>query len=79
MFFDNKTLFIVGVILFDIGSAVCGAAPSMNALIVGRIVCGLGGANLYIGAMNLISVLTSEAERPLYLSMVGLAWGVGTV
>ncbi|KAI1407129.1 major facilitator superfamily-domain-containing protein [Hypoxylon sp. FL1857] len=79
LLFDNKLLFIVGVVLFDAGSAICGAAPNMTALIFGRIICGLGGANLYIGAMNLISVLTSEAERPLYLSMVGLTWGTGTV
>jgi len=36
--FDIKTLIIVSVILFEVGSAVCGAAPTMNALTVGRVV-----------------------------------------
>lgn len=35
--------------MFEIGSAVCGAAPSMNALIVGRVIAGMGGAGSYLG------------------------------
>ena len=51
----------------------------MNALIVGRAICGLGGSGIYIGAMNILSVTTTEVERPAYLSLVGLIWGIGTV
>ena len=51
----------------------------MNALIVGRAICGVGGMGLYLGTMNMMSNLTSEAERPVYLSFVGLTWGLGTV
>ena len=36
--FEAKTLFLIAVALFEIGSAICGAAPTMNALIVGRYV-----------------------------------------
>lgn len=32
--FDNKILFLISVVVFEVGSAVCGAAPSLNALIV---------------------------------------------
>lgn len=77
--FDSKTMFLLAVVLFEIGSALCGAAPTMNALIVGRAICGLGGAGIYIGAMSILSVFTTEAERPMYLSLVGLTWGFGTV
>lgn len=41
--YDNKYLFLVAVFIFEIGSAVCGSAPSLNVLIVGRAICGLGG------------------------------------
>ena len=77
--FNSKLLFISGVILFEVGSAICGGAPTMNALIVGRAICGVGGMGLYLGTMNMMSNLTSEAERPVYLSFVGLTWGLGTV
>ena len=36
--FDVKALFISHVTIFEAGSALCGAAPTMNALIVGRAI-----------------------------------------
>lgn len=35
--------------MFSAGSALCGAAPGMDALIVGRIWAGSGGAGMYLG------------------------------
>ncbi|KAI0859728.1 major facilitator superfamily-domain-containing protein [Xylaria cubensis] len=77
--FNNKLLFIAAVLLFEVGSAVCGAAPNINAFIVGRAICGVGGGGIYIGAINLLSVTTTTRERPLYISFIGLTWGTGTV
>lgn len=77
--FETKKSFLITVILFEVGSAVCGAAPTMNALIVGRTICGIGGSGIYLGAINLLSNSTTEAERPGYLGFVGLTWGIGTV
>ena len=47
--FQIKWLIIGSLILFEGGSALCGAAPNMNALILGRVIAGLGGAGAYIG------------------------------
>lgn len=77
--FDNKLLFISSVVLFEVGSAVCGAAPSIDALIGGRAVCGVGGMGIYMGTINMVSALTDETERPMYLGFVGLTWGIGTM
>lgn len=44
-----KRLFIASIVLFEAGSALCGAAPTMNALIVGRVIAGVGGSGVYIG------------------------------
>lgn len=40
--FDVKWLFLSLVVLFEVGSVVCGAAPNMNAFIVGRVIQGIG-------------------------------------
>ncbi|KAE9377409.1 MFS general substrate transporter [Stipitochalara longipes BDJ] len=77
--FNAKWTYIVCVIIFELGSALCGAATSMNMLIVGRAVCGLGGSGLYIGVMTLLSVTTTVSERPMYIGLTGLMWGTGTV
>ncbi|KAK4175928.1 putative multidrug efflux system protein [Triangularia setosa] len=77
--FDAKWLYIFSTVLFNLGSALCGAALSMDALIVGRVLAGMGGNGMYLGTMNLLSATTTNMERPGYLSFVGLVWGVGTV
>lgn len=46
---EIKYLMIGAVITFEAGSALCGAAPSMNAMIVGRVIAGMGGAGMYLG------------------------------
>jgi hypothetical protein len=47
--FDTKWLFIGCLTMFAAGSALCGGAPSMNAIVVGRIWAGAGGAGMYLG------------------------------
>ena len=34
---------------------------------------------MYCGVMTLLSVTTTEHERPTYIGMTGLTWGAGTV
>lgn len=47
--FDIKWLINSFVVAFEVGSAICGAAPNANTLIVGRVIAGMGGAGMYIG------------------------------
>jgi MFS family permease len=67
------------VTVFSVGSALCGAAPNMNALIVGRVIAGVGGAGVYLGLLNLISINTTIRERPAYMGGIGFTWGSGTI
>lgn len=46
---DTKWVFVASLVTFGAGSALCGAAPTMDALIVGRIIAGGGGAGMYLG------------------------------
>ena len=50
-----KWLYVASVVVFEVGSALCGAAPDMTSLIVGRAVCGLGGIGMYVGVMALLA------------------------
>lgn len=77
--FNAKHLYLVTVFMFEAGSAICGAAPNLNALIIGRVVCGVGGAGMYVGVMTLLSVTTTPHERPIYIALTGLTWGLGTL
>ncbi|TGO19675.1 hypothetical protein BTUL_0003g01310 [Botrytis tulipae] len=71
-------LYSFTTLIFEVGSAICGGAPNMNALIVGRDICGLGGIVMYIGVMTVMSENTSKTERPVYLGLIGVnTLGVG--
>lgn len=77
--FNAKWLYISSLVLFEAASALCGGAPTMSAMIVGRVFAGAGGIGMYLGVLTLLSVNTSDKERPAYLSLIGLVWGLGTV
>lgn len=77
--FDCKWNYINSVLLFEIGSAICGAANKMDVLIFGRALAGVGGVGMYVGVLTLLSTLTNASERPLYIASVGLLWGAGSV
>jgi MFS family permease len=61
--FNAKWFYILGCFVFEVGSALCGAAPNMNALIIGRVIAGIGATAIYTGSLFLISVNTSDHER----------------
>lgn len=67
--FNAKYLYIGSIILFMAGSALCGAAPTTEAFIVGRVIAGLGGNGMYMGTLTLLSVTTNDKERPMYIGL----------
>ena len=77
--FNMKWLYIGGIALFQAGSALCGGAPSMAALIVGRVVAGAGGTGMYLGGLTHFSALTTVKERGAYITGITFVWGIGSV
>ncbi|HTI10599.1 MAG TPA: MFS transporter [Puia sp.] len=59
----RKKVFMVGILIFILGSAACGLAPSVVLLIVFRIVQGIGGALMIPGSLSLISSSIDAKER----------------
>lgn len=46
---EVKYLYLASIVIFEVGSAICGAAPSMTAMAVGRVLAGVGGSGIYLG------------------------------
>ena len=55
----------------SIGGTVCGAAPDINSLIIGRAVAGTDGGRIYLGPLNLIAIKTTARERTAYIGGAG--------
>ncbi|KAH7359788.1 hypothetical protein BKA66DRAFT_426800, partial [Pyrenochaeta sp. MPI-SDFR-AT-0127] len=77
--FNVKQIYIISVFFFEVIFAICGAAPDINTLIVGRISCGVSGAGMYVGITTQLGVTATTQERLTYVGGAGLIWGVGTV
>ena len=77
--YSTKWAFLVSIIIFEIGSAICGAAPNSTAFIVGRAIAGLGAAGIFSGGNNMVVVLVPLRKRPTFISIFGIAFGVTAV
>jgi MFS family permease len=53
-FYNTKWVFLSGIFLFEVGSAVSGAAPSSTALIIGRAIAGFGSSGIFTGAITIM-------------------------
>lgn len=65
--------------LFELGSAVCGAAPNSVALIVGRAIAGVGSAGIFSGSILIVSYTVPLAKRPIYIGFIGGMYGIASV
>ncbi|KAJ4986520.1 major facilitator superfamily transporter [Stagonosporopsis vannaccii] len=74
--YSTKWTFLASIMVFEVGSAVCGAAPSSVAFIVGRAVAGIGSAGIFQGGMMVIVGLVPLSRRPMYTAVFGMAFGV---
>ncbi|KAF7289430.1 Major facilitator superfamily transporter [Mycena chlorophos] len=78
-FLDQKWVFIAAITIFEIGSAVCGAAPSSHAFIAGRAIAGFGTAGVFSGAIIIIAHAAPLEKRPIYTSIIGAMDGIASV
>ncbi|QQL50013.1 MFS transporter [Mucilaginibacter ginkgonis] len=59
----RKKMFIAGIVIFILGSALCGISTSILLLIAFRLIQGLGGAFMIPGSLALISSSIDPKER----------------
>ncbi|CRL23360.1 Sucrose/H+ symporter, plant [Penicillium camemberti] len=74
--FSIKWTFLVFFVIFEVGSAICGAAHSSAMFIVGRLIAGIGSAGVANGAVTTISAVLPTQKQALFM---GLNMGMGQV
>jgi MFS family permease len=78
-FYSAKIVFLCCIFLFEIGSAICGAAPNSPVFIVGRAIAGLGAAGIFGGAIVLTMFIVPLHKRPVFVSLNGAIFGFSSV
>jgi EmrB/QacA subfamily drug resistance transporter len=77
--YGRKRLFLVSISIFLAGSALCGAAQSMDQLIVFRGLQGIGAGGLIPLTFAVVGDLFSPRERGRYQGLTGAVWAVAAV
>jgi EmrB/QacA subfamily drug resistance transporter len=77
--YGRKVVLQGALILFLIGSALCGQAQGMTELIAFRAIQGLGGGGLMVSAQAAIGDVVSPRERGRYMGLFGAVFGVASI
>ena len=77
--YGRKVVLQGALVIFLVGSALCGLAQGMTELIAFRAVQGLGGGGLMVSAQAAIGDVVSPRERGRYTGLFGAVFGVSSV
>ncbi|EON65089.1 hypothetical protein W97_04324 [Coniosporium apollinis CBS 100218] len=74
-YFSLKTVFLTAILVFEIGSLICGN----KTLIVGRAVAGAGGAGVAAGAYTIIGFSAPPEKAPALTGILGAIFSIASV
>ena len=73
----RKRVFQTGLVVFSLGSLLCGLAPTLELLVAFRVLQAIGGSMLNPVAMSIIrNVFDDPRERALAIGMWGAVFGL---
>jgi MFS family permease len=78
-FYDMKWTFLISIVIFEVGSAICGAAPNSAVFIAGRAIAGLASAGIFSGCMLIMIPMIPLHKRPMFQGMFGMIFGIASV
>jgi MFS transporter, DHA2 family, glioxin efflux transporter len=88
--FNLKWTFMSALLIFEIGSLICGmylpstpliegVAHNNTTLIIGRAIQGIGASGLQNGTYTIVGVILPPAQRPMFTGILGAMFGVTCV
>jgi EmrB/QacA subfamily drug resistance transporter len=77
--YGRRIVLQAAIVIFLVGSALCGIAQNLPELIAFRIVQGLGGGGLMVTAFAVVGDIVPPRERGRYQGFFGGVFGISTV
>ncbi|SEN16610.1 drug resistance transporter, EmrB/QacA subfamily [Luteibacter sp. UNCMF331Sha3.1] len=77
--FGRKIVLQTAIVIFLVGSVLCGLAQDMTQLILTRALQGLGGGGLLVVTMASVGDVIPPADRGKYQGLFGGVYGLATV
>ncbi|KAM5444078.1 hypothetical protein MferCBS31731_000595 [Microsporum ferrugineum] len=77
-YFPLKTVFMLAIFVFEVGSLICAVANNSTTLIVGRAIAGAGASGLTGGVYTIIGFSVPPQQRPAFTGILGATYGVAS-
>ena len=77
--YGRKPVFMIGIVIFLVGSALSGLSQNMTQLILFRGLQGIGAGSLFPVALAVIGDLFTPAERGRYQGLFGAVFGIAFI
>ncbi len=77
--FPNRTLYVISILIFLVGSLLAGTAHSMLALTVFRAIQGIGAGGNFALVYIVLSDISTTEERGRMMSYASFVWGLASV
>ncbi|KIW67751.1 hypothetical protein PV04_06981 [Phialophora macrospora] len=78
-YFNVKWTYMIALVIFEVGSVLCGAAVNSTMLIIGRAVAGVGAAAMFSGGMTIVGYSVPLRKRPIYIGLLSSMFGIASV
>jgi EmrB/QacA subfamily drug resistance transporter len=77
--FGRKPIYTIGVVIFLIGSLLCGFAESMETLILFRLIQGIGAGAVQPIALTIVGDMYTMEERAKIQGYLASVWGISAI
>jgi EmrB/QacA subfamily drug resistance transporter len=77
--YGRKRVLQAGIVLFLLGSALCGMSRSMTQLILFRAIQGLGGGGLMVTSQAVVGDIVAPRERGRYQGIFGAVFAAASI
>ncbi|KAF9221175.1 ABC transporter [Gyrodon lividus] len=77
--FPTKWVHLFSIVMFELGSLMCGVAPSVNFLIFGRAFAGIGAAGISVSVLTIMAESTDIHYRAIVFGTIGALFSLSSI
>ena len=77
--YGRKRVFVIGITLFVVGSALCAFSQTMHFLVMARLIQGIGAGAILPISMTIIADLYPIEQRANIMGLNNAAWGIASI